>query len=110
MADFKPKPAIKILLKSIEYQKEKDVTSTKLWDIVEEVQIGQSQTKDEVLVPNVFGTNDEVTRLAQEAFGMAVWNEPGKKWKLVPSKIKVKAISAVEILSDLNIETKPLSR
>lgn len=110
MLDFKPKSAIKILLKSEEYQKSKEVTSSNLWDILEEVSVGNSRTENRVLVANVFGSNDEVTRLAQESYGMALWNESGVKWKLVPSKINLKAISAVEILSDLNIKAIPLKR
>ena len=109
MSEFKPKPAIKILLKSPDYQKEQDVMSPNLWDIVEERSVGEYSTEEKlrVLVSNVFGSNDEVTRLAQEAFGLAIWNEPGINWKLVPSKITIKGLSAVKILSDLNVEAKP---
>ncbi|TSD03192.1 MAG: hypothetical protein Athens071416_253 [Parcubacteria group bacterium Athens0714_16] len=112
MANFKPKEAIKVLLKSVGYQKEQDVTSSNLWDIVEERSVGEYSTEEKlrVLVSNVFGSNDEVTRLAQEAYGLAIWDESGTKWKLVASKINLKAISAVEILSGLNIETVPLKR
>ena len=100
MAICKPKKGLQLLLKHEDYQGEVEVTVKHVWDIM------GVRASSGVLVPNVHGSEDEVTRVAQEAFGFNTAHPVSVEWKLVPARTKIKAVNAVKVLEGLGIDSE----
>ena len=105
LAECKGKIGIDILLKKhreiYELKGEVEVELMGVWDIV-------NHDTQEIMMSNIVGTKEMITRLAQEAFGFNL-GELSSRWDVVPAKVKITSlIDAKTFLDDMGIPKEPI--
>jgi hypothetical protein len=103
------KLALQRLLRIDDYKREEVVAIYGVWDVIRMVGTGSGNPdKEEILAKNLIGTEDEVRKFAQEAFG---FRQGGlrRSFELVPAKTKMAGlIHVATILRECGISGKPI--
>jgi len=104
MPRIEAKPGLRHVISNEAYQREQEVSVDGVWNIVETVGKGAGERDEQrVLIANLYGTEEQVTRLMQETFGFNTEAVAFNTCRIVPAKTKMLCTDVAQVLHDLNI-------